>query len=409
MPVPHSHNLRLSLCALSALLLPACGAAQTVQRAALPQPIKTTAGKNAPVKNTPARNAATAAKPVAVRRPAGGVQPVTKIGGAGVESAERKNIGGKSATAQPSVPAFLASIVVRANSDVNGGRFTLGEIADIQSKDKALQARLSVVEIGTVSMPGQARLIGPGDITVHLRAAGLSVLLDHKQLELIAPPEMRVTRAAHTVEADEITRAAIASAQSLIANIPNATLEPAAGTGRLTVPAGRAHVVAGAYRGLPESGTITVPVSILVDGNVAQSVDVTLHIRRKMRTVVVRRTLEPHDIVSADDVTLALVDLPGGFAHPLADVQSVVGKRATRRIVIDGPVSADWLETPPDLKANTRVTIEYVFGSVHITAPGLTQQAGMIGDMIRVYAQDTHKELSVLVVNDHTVQLIEAE
>ncbi len=397
MPANHNHKPQFHTvagCAL--LLLPLSGHAQTAP---------TPGGDKTTVKMTAGRNAPLVSKPAApTHRLTNAVHPVTKGVNAVPESAALKGV-----VTKPAAPAFLASILVRADSNVNGSHFTLGKIADIQCKDKTLAARLMSVEIGTISLPGLARMFGPGDITVHLRAAGLSDLLDHKQLELIAPPEARVTRAAHAVPSDEITRTAIASVQRLIADIPNATLEAASGGDNITVPVGNVRVVAGAYRGLPESGTITVPVSILVDGNVTQTANVALHIRRKMRTVILRRTLEPHDIVGADDVTLALVDLPAGLAHPLGNASAAIGKRTTRRIVQDAPVSADWLETPPDIKANTRVTIEFVFGSVHITAPGLTQQAGMIGETIRVYAQDTHKELSALIVDDHTVQLIEAE
>ena len=139
-----------------------------------------------------------------------------------------------------------------------------------------------------------SRLIGPGDITVHLRAGGWA-LLDHQPLEIVVPPAVRVLRAAHEIGADEITRAAIESAQSVLKDIPNATLEPVNVGSKLTVPAGKARLVAGAYRGQPESGAIIVPVSVILDGKTVQTQDVALRIRRKMLTVVARRTLEPHD------------------------------------------------------------------------------------------------------------------
>jgi flagella basal body P-ring formation protein FlgA len=305
--------------------------------------------------------------------------------------------------------ASTAIILVKANSEINSGPILLGDIASIQSKDKDLTAQLASVQVGVLPLPGMSRLVTPGDIIVHLRAANLGRLLESKRLELVAASVVRVVRAAHDVTTDEITKTAIESAQIALKNMPNATLELVSVNGKMTVPAGKVRVVAGAYRGDVESGTLLVPVSALVDGKIVQTTDVTLHVRRKSMIVVARRTLEPHDIVSESDLMLSTVDTPMGFTRPLLDLQEAVGKRMTRRVMADAPISAAWLETPPDITANAHLTIESVFGSVRITAPGLSRQAGMIGELIRVYALETHKDLEAIVVDSHTVRLVESE
>ena len=310
----------------------------------------------------------------------------------------------KSAEAEAS-----AVVLVKANSEINSGPILLGDIADIQSKNKTLTAQLASVQVGVLPLPGMSRLVAPGDIIVHLRAASLGRLLESKQLELVMASAVRVVRAAHDVTADEITKTAIESAQGILKNTPNATLELVSVNGKMTVPAGKVRVVAGAYRGDADSGTLVVPVSALVDGKITQTTDVTLRIRRKSMIVVARRTLEPHDIVTASDIMLSPVDVPMGFTKPILDLEEAVGKRMTRRVLADAPVSAAWLETPPDIAANARLTIESVFGSVRITAPGLSRQAGMIGELIRVYALETRKDLEAIVVDSHTVRLVESE
>ena len=262
-----------------------------------------------------------------------------------------------------------AVVLVKANSEINSGPILLGDIAEIQSKDKALTAKLAGVQLGVLPLPGMSRLVAPGDIIVHLRAANLGDLLASKRLELVAASAVRVVRTAHDVTADEITKTALNSAQTALKNTPNATLELVSVNGKMTVPAGKVRVVAGAYRGDVESGTLVVPVSALVDGKIVQTTDVTLHVRRKSMIVVARRTLEPHDIVSESDLMLSAVDIPMGFTRPMLDLVEAIGKRMTRRVLADAPLSAAWLETPPDIAVNTRLTIELVLARYALRPP----------------------------------------
>jgi flagella basal body P-ring formation protein FlgA len=297
----------------------------------------------------------------------------------------------------------VITVTVRASAEVGGHAFTLGEIADITGSDKAMAAQLAAVEIGTSPLPGLSRLLYPGDITVHLRASHL----ESKRVEVVAPPVIRVSRAGHDVAADEITRAAIAAAQAAIKDLPNATLEPVQAADKITVPAGKVQILAGAYRGSPEQGTLYVPVSLTVDGKAVQVVEIPLRVHRKAMALIANRTIEPHEILSAADVSLAPVDLPPGFTQPVVELQEAIGKRATRRLSANLPISATALETPPAISANDRITIEYAFGSIRITAPGLARQSGAIGDTIRVYAPDTQKEVDAVILNSRTVRIVD--
>ena len=54
---------------------------------------------------------------------------------------------------------------------------------------------------------------------------------------------------------------------------------------------------------------------------------------------------------------------------------------------------------------NAGVTIEFSFGNVHITATGQAKQAGRIGDIINVYAFETHKLLPAVIIDAHTVRI----
>ncbi len=307
--------------------------------------------------------------------------------------------------AVPSPSDSVITITAKAEAEVQGSAFTLGEIADIAGTDKALKTQLAAIEVGTSPLPGLSRLLHPGDIIVRLRANHL----ESKRVQVLAPPEMRVTRIGHEVAADQITQAAITAAQSAIKDIPNATLEPVQAAAKYTVPAGKVQVLAGAYHGSAEQGLIYVPVSLTVDGKPVQVLDIALRVHRKASVLVANRPIQPHEILSAEDVSLVLTDLPPGFTQPITDLQDAIGKRSTRFLQSGQPIPATAVETPPVISANDQITIEYVFGTIRITAPGLARQSGKVGDTIRVYAPDTRKELDAVIVNNRMVRITDNE
>lgn len=295
------------------------------------------------------------------------------------------------------------TITVHATSEVKGATFTLGEIADMSGGDKALLVRLRAVEIGASPLPGTARPLTPGDVLVHLRAHHL----DGRQVTIITPPELSIRRIGNEAPTDKVTQVALEAAKAAVKDLPEATLEIVSAPAGVMLPTGQMHLLAGAVHGDPRLGTLIVPVALMVDGRTARTIDVTLRVHRKVRVLVTNRALEPHQVLTAEDLSLVQEDLPSGFTQPVYKLEEAVGKRTLRRISANAPLPADALETPPVIEANSRITIAYEFGVVRIKAPGLAQQAGKIGDTIRVYATDTHREMDAVIVDSHTVRIVE--
>ena len=304
------------------------------------------------------------------------------------------------------IPAVLtakraASVTVRPNSEVTGSAFTLGEIAEITGEDAALIAQLTSIEIGASPLPGLSRIINPGDVTVRLR----QYHLDSPRVEVALPPGMRITRSGHDVAADEIAKAAIESARDAIKNQPDATLEVVGGSTKLMVATGKTQILAGAWRGSPELGSLTVPVSILVDGKPVQTVDVVLRIHRKITALVARHAIQLHDVIGPQDVVLTIVDVTSAVGSTVTSIEESLGKRATRRIPALAPIVADMLEKAPLIAANDSITIEMIYGALRVTAAGIARQTGAEGDKIHVYLTDTKKELDAIVIDKHTARV----
>ena len=310
----------------------------------------------------------------------------------------------KMAPGKKAAPAVVA-VTSRLISEVSGSAFTLGEIADFSGKDAALIKRLRAVEVGTSPLPGSSRSLSPGDIVVKLRAAHLETA----QVTLTAPPSMEIRRAHVGLENAELVKAALEAAKPLLADLPDTTLTADGPPLNLNLPTGKMTLVAGACKGRPESGSLFVPIAIQVDGKPFQTVEIALKTHRVVRVVIANRQMEPGDIVQADDVSLAKMDVPPSFARPLTSVKPAIGKRIKKRVLMDSPLSALDLEVPPAVLANVEVTIQFNYGAIQVTARARTLQSGAVGETIRVQTTDTHKELDAVIVNSHTVRMIETE
>lgn len=299
-----------------------------------------------------------------------------------------------------SAPAGI-TVTVRAVSEVAGDKFTLGDLADITGKDKALISRLAVIAFGPSPLPGLTRTLFPGEVTVRLRANHL----DENDVAVILPPSLQVTRASTNVAADDITKAALAAAGAALKDAGDIRLEPAQPSQNVTLPPGKLVMVTGTLRGQVENGSVTVPISLMVDGKPSQSVDVVLRVHRKAKVLVARRTVETNEILARQDVELVSIELPLGFVKPISRTKDVIGKRARRRLNDGAPISSDWLEMPPAILANDAIRIEYVFGAIRIITQGVARQAGAIGDTIRVCAADSRKDLNAVIVDRRTVRI----
>jgi len=192
-------------------------------------------------------------------------------------------------------------------------------------------------------------------------------------------------------------------------DIPGASLESIQQPMKFTLPAGKLVLLAGASTIQPDSSTLLVPVTINVDGKNLRTIDVTLRLHRKTTIVVALRQIEAHATVTAADVALSFTELPVGFTTPLTDLRDAIGKRATQRFFANAPLPASALETPPAITANDKITIEYIVGAIRITAPGLARQSGAIGETIHVYSADGKKDLDAIVVDSHTVRIVDSE
>ncbi|MGC8668626.1 MAG: flagellar basal body P-ring formation chaperone FlgA [Chthonomonadales bacterium] len=303
----------------------------------------------------------------------------------------------------PRRTAAKVRVVILPDPVVSGSVFTLGEIARVTGSNAQLVARISAVEVGASPLPGLTRLLFPADVQTRLRYNGI----DPGAVDLQAPPSIRVSRAATRVDNSAVVRAATEAVEAANQGGGELIVEASPPSTQLYVSPGSLTYLPGAPRGELGSGSVIVPVAILVDGKPAKSVDVLVKVRRRVTALVATRPLAPHDTLTSGDVTTAVVDGPPGGAPFLTDVAALVGKRTTRQIALGAPLREGDVEAVPVILTGARVNVVISAGGVTITAPAVARTQGAIGDRVRVFVKTTRKELTGTVVDASTVRVEE--
>lgn len=124
---------------------------------------------------------------------------------------------------------------------------------------------------------------------------------------------------------------------------------------------------------------------------------VPVRVRGMASVVQASRPLPAGWLLTSDDVRLVETDLanePPGLA---TDVVQVIGRETSRPVRENANLSLNTLRLPTVIRTGDRVTVRVLGRSFQISAEGVAQQAGAVGDTIRVKLPDG-KQVSAAVV-----------
>ncbi len=295
-------------------------------------------------------------------------------------------------------------IIVQPNSTISTGHITLGEIADIAGSDSHLITELKTLDVGVSPLAGLYRILLPSDIMVRLRFNHI----DLKRIAITIPKQVRVSRSATNVTGEQMLQAAITAVKSAMKDTNGVNIKPVQIPQDTSVPQGVVAVTAGTPEGQLNSGIVTVPVTISVNNRPNATIDVPLRIQKTALVVVAAHPLGAQTIIGPNDVTLTPVVLQDGAPDAIYRLSDAIGKKTTRRILEGSPIPANAVQAPPIIASGDRIIVEITVGGVTVQAPAIARDAGALGDHIRVYCTETHKNLIGKVINSQTVLASEA-
>ncbi len=121
---------------------------------------------------------------------------------------------------------------------------------------------------------------------------------------------------------------------------------------------------------------------------------------------VARVTIYPGDAITEqmlDQRTGAIAPDSQGFY--MRSREGLIGKVARRTLLPGQPIPAMAVDNPRIVAVGAQVKIVFAEGGLHIVTYGIAQQAGGVGDVVRVRNQDSGLFISGRVQSDGSVRV----
>ena len=301
-----------------------------------------------------------------------------------------------------SYPVPRAVIWVKESATVQGREILLKDIAKIQAPNRALLEQLEALPVGQAPLPGLTRTFDPGLIMIKLR----QYKIDPAGIQIESSGAVVVAGAHRVIGSDEIFQAAKSAVlKGREGELEQITVRVDTLPPDLVVPPGEIELRARPRLTSVGLGPIPVVVEAWVDGRLYRTVSLAVRLSLMRDVVVANYPLPSHRLVKATDVRVERRDI-GLLQHePLQDLALAVGRRTTRVLAMGDVVLADAVELPPLIQKGDVVTLMVESPGLLVTAKGIAQEKGRVGELVRVKNTASGREVLGKVESDKTVRV----
>ena len=118
-------------------------------------------------------------------------------------------------------------------------------------------------------------------------------------------------------------------------------------------------------------------------------------------SLVATRTIRAHSQLSADDMTLVAMDIPGA----LEDTALAVGQETRVAIYAGKPIQAAQIGPSAIVERNQIVTLSYSAGGLNIRTEGRALARGGVGETIEVMNLSSRSKVAGLIGSDGVLRV----
>ncbi|MFZ5861403.1 MAG: flagellar basal body P-ring formation chaperone FlgA [Nitrospirota bacterium] len=154
-------------------------------------------------------------------------------------------------------------------------------------------------------------------------------------------------------------------------------------------------------------GRTAFVVRTAADNGRAASRVLSVDVERVGRVVMAARRLNRFHVIGAEDLEVHTALVQPGVDAVTDSPDALIGKRLTRSIGKNRPITVDAVEDPPVIQRGDRVTVRVRSGNLTILAIGRAKEDGRLGAHIPVANEESRKVVYGRVVDPGTV-LVEA-
>ncbi|MFP4055877.1 MAG: flagellar basal body P-ring formation chaperone FlgA [Candidatus Brocadiia bacterium] len=296
------------------------------------------------------------------------------------------------------------TLTLRPTATVDSERVTLGDLAEVDARQGDLAHRLGDIDLGPAPSPGHDRRFTREFLALRLRQEQV----EPASVQWAGPAATSVRRAATVLPGEAIAQAAVDEVRAALP-WPDEDLivevqRPAAdlrlrGTGhevRYTVTTGRGRRLL---------GTVPVQVTVQEGARVVGHTSVLLNVRVFQRVLVARRRLRRGQRITKDDVQFQRTELTSLGNEAIGDLAEALGKECRQPLPAFAVLTRRVLAPARVVRRGSLVSLVVEAPGMRITARGIAQQDGAVGEVIGVVNVDSRKVVQGHVVDGRTVQV----
>ncbi len=297
----------------------------------------------------------------------------------------------------------VTTVRLRTAAAIDSENLLLGDIAAIESEDAQLAETLRQVQVASLALPGQTRLIYPGQVQLSLnrfKAQGD----DSIRLEAAGP--VKVTRNYLEISEKEIEKA-IRNYIDQHAPWDRSQMKvgPASCPADVRVPNGKVDFKVTAPRHTDWLGQVTFSVRIHVDKNPARKINVTVPIQVWREVVLTAKPMVRGEPIDPDDLKVVAMDLAKAPVNAILDPADALGGFAGKAIAANTILRKDLVRIPPLVRKGDVVRVVAHSDGLTVSTNGLVKEDGVKGDRIRLINLSSSKTIYARVVEAGTVQV----
>ena len=273
------------------------------------------------------------------------------------------------------------------------GFITIGDVADIEGKEKDLVERIRAIDLLASPKAGAKEFIFARRIDAALRSIGLG----NGDFEIIGPDRIALAVPSQTVSMEELEAAInVALNDRAMKDRPGEVEAYLRRPPRIELPEGELEIrVADLDR--PGSGFRNIQLDFCVDGEKVETQSLPVRVSHEIYGLVASRDLRQGETITEADLTEGLIPLRDRSEddQPIEDAAKLVGSKVKRNVVAESPITLADVEWEPLLRQGSAVTLVHQVGSVSLTAPGiLMDPVYQIGEKVRVRKLNSRDDLS---------------
>jgi flagella basal body P-ring formation protein FlgA len=299
------------------------------------------------------------------------------------------------------------TVTLPTEAEARGTELTVDTICSLAGDDPAAVERVAALSLGYAPAPGHTRLFDAWRLQQDLRRAAPDL-----DVRVVGARACRVSPATEIVAGSQIEDIARAELERQLEGL-DAEARPVGAVADVRVPAGQAGSGGAELRSVlaPDqgrAGNLSVPVRILVDGDVSRTIWTRWEVDLWARYQVLMHAVPAGARIGGAMLEMRRLEASAANARPGARVLGralLVGALAARDLDAGRPLTDLDVVRPTLVRSGDTTFLEVRKGAIHARVGAVAGEDGALGDRITVTLQGSGRQMRAVVLSRDLVRI----